>query len=151
MNKEQMLPQEQPVSSVKADLSFLKKTKIFDIASSNVISFGELIRTSSAALNIEYEFFFANSLGTQWGYMKVVGGKPVKTIPLLEINVISVTKVNSNGLSAEGYLVKYCQNIMCNITDEYIPDTDVKNNKLLSHFSLPHMFQKIMMTSAIGF
>lgn len=135
-NNQRLSPQVKTTSE-DADLYFFRGKKVFDIASASFINFDELIKTSSANLNIEYEIFFSNSLGTQWGYMKIVGGKIVKTIPLLEINIISVTKVNSNGLNAEGYLVKYCQSTMYNVTEEYIPEEDVKRYKLLQHFSLP--------------
>lgn len=137
MSKEQLLPQEKPISSMADELSVLRDKKVFDIASASFINFDELIKTSSVDLNIEYEIFFSNSPGTQWGYMKVVGGKIVKTIPLLEINILSVIKINPNGLNVEGYLVKYCQSTMYNVTEEYIPEEDVKRYKLLQHFSLP--------------
>lgn len=135
-NNQRLSPQVKTTSE-DADLYLFRGKKVFDLASASFINFDELIKTSSVDLNIEYEIFFSNSLGTQWGYMKIVGGKIVKTIPLLEINIISVTKVNSNGLNAEGYLVKYCQSTMYNVTEEYISEEDVKRYKLLHHFPLP--------------
>lgn len=143
MSKEQLLPQEKPISSTAVDLSFLRDKKVFDLAKSSFVSFDELIKVMGEELNIEYEFFFSNSFDTQWGYMKIVGGKPVKTILLLEVNIVSVSPVNSIGLNSMGYLIKYCQNILRNITEEYIPNEDIERNKLLPHFHLPPQGSKI--------
>lgn len=115
----------------------LSGVKAFDFVKGNFINFDELIQHSSSELNIEYELFFSNSLGTQWGYMKVINGKPVKTIPLLEINIISVTKVNPDGLNFQGVAVKYSQSVMNYNADTYIPFDAIQKCRLISHFSLP--------------
>ncbi len=65
-------------------------------------------------------WFVSNLTATQWGYLRVINGRPVKLEPLLEMNVISVTSVQPNGLCADAYIVKYCLNTMTIITEKYI-------------------------------
>lgn len=119
-----------------------KVQKVFGLNKMDFVSFDELINKSSQELNVEYEFFFSNSDQTQWGYMKIQGGKPVVTLPLLEINVISVKKVNPHGLNVDGYLVKYSVTMLYNVTEEYIPAVDMQKNNLLQHFTLPAQCSK---------
>ncbi len=130
------LPTEKP-----PDLSFLHNDKVFDLASSRLISFDELIKTSGKELNIEFEFFFPNLSGTQWGYMKIVGDRPVKTLPLLEINFRDVIPITMHD-AVIGYDVKYCKNTIHNIIEAFIPNEDVERNKLLSHFSVSPQVSK---------
>ena len=125
-----------------------KVQKVFGLNKIDFASFDELINKSSQELNVEYEFFFSNSDQTQWGYMKIQGGKPVVTLPLLEINVISVKKVNPHGLNVDGYLVKYSVTMLYNVTEEYIPAVDMQKNNLLQHFTLPAQCSKKILISA---
>ena len=123
--------------------TLIKNRKIFDLVNFNVNNFDELINKSCQNLNLEYEYFFSLACETQWGYMKVVNGKPVKTIHLLEINITSVIPINSQGLNVKGYLIKYSANdTNYNETEEYISDEDMRKVKLMSHFCIPPQTSK---------
>lgn len=139
---EQKLPlfERQP-QELSADLSFLTGVKVFDLASSTFISFEELIRTSAEELKIELEFFFPNQNGTQWGYMKIRGSKVIKTLPLLEINVVNVIVVKNDD-RIMGYITTYCRNIMRDMIEEFISIEDFSNDKLLPHFLVPPQASK---------
>ena len=130
-----MLPQQQQPQT-PIDLS-IRNAKLFEINKFNVYSFDELIRQSSNDIGVEFEMFFANSLETQWGYLRVVDGKLKKFLPLLEVNILSVTAVNPHGLDAEGYIVKYCLNTIRHDTEKYIPGEAMSHNNLLEYFALP--------------
>lgn len=117
------------------NLSFLKNVKVFDLASSTCISFDELIEQAGQDLNFEVEFFFPNANETQWAYMKMIGGKPVKTIPLLKMYIAEVKSVMSEE-NTVGYVVNYCRDFGRDVTKEFIPIKDADHNKMLPHFSV---------------
>lgn len=136
INEQNLPPEKWQSQESPVYLSFLKDVKVFDLASSTFINFEELIRTSGKALNIEFEVFFPNQSGTQWGYMKIRGSKIMKTLPLLEINVVTVVIVK-NDERIIGYITTYCRNIMHDMIEEYISIEDFSNDKLLPHFLVP--------------
>ncbi len=136
MSTEIKLPQKVPPEARSVDIS-ISNTKLFDINKSSFVSFDDLLKQSGDKTGLEFELFISNALETQWGYLRIVDGKPKKLLPLLEINMISATPVNPNGLDADGYLVKYCLSTIKNVTEKYIPGKAVSRAILLEYFSLP--------------
>lgn len=129
-------PQKASLGARSVDIS-ISNTKLFDINKFNFISFDDLLKQTGDKTGWEFELFISNSLETQWGYLRIVDGKPQKLVPLLEINMVSVTPVNPNGLNADGYIVNYCLSIIKEVTEIYIPSKAVSRAVLLEHFSLP--------------
>ncbi|MBQ9907053.1 MAG: hypothetical protein IJM46_09815 [Oscillospiraceae bacterium] len=129
-------PQKAPPRERSVDIS-ISNAKLFDINKFNFANFDDLLKQTGDKTGLEFDLFIANSLETQWGYLHIVDGKPQKLVPLLEINVISVTPVNPNGLNADGYIVNYCLSIIKEVTEIYIPSKAVSRTVLLEFFSLP--------------
>lgn len=136
MPAEIKLPQKATPGATGVAIS-ISNAKIFDINKSSFVSFDDLLKQSGDKTGLEFELFISNALETQWGYLRIVDGKPKKLLPLLEINMISATPVNPNGLDADGYLVKYCLSTIKNVTEKYIPGKAVSHTNLLDYFSLP--------------
>lgn len=134
MQEKQMLPESQPVSGIQATV--LKGTKVFEVNKLQFLNFDTLIKESSENLNIEYEVFFSNSTGTQHGYMLIVGGRVVKTVPLIEVNILDSHHVTLNDEKI-GYLVKYCSMNGSNITEKYISNDRIKKNETVDELHLP--------------
>lgn len=129
-------PQKAPPRERSVDIS-ISNAKLFDINKFDFVSFDEMLKSPGDKPGVEFELFIANSFETQWGYLRVIDGKPKKLLPLLEINIISATPVNPDGLDADGYIVKYCLSIIKNVTEKYIPGKAVSHTNLLDYFSLP--------------
>lgn len=129
-------PQKAPPRERSVDIS-ISNAKLFDINKFNFANFDDLLKQTGDKTGLEFDLFIANSLETQWGYLHIVDGKPQKLVPLLEINVISVTPVNPNGLDAFGYVVTYCASTIMNVTEVFIPGKAVSRTVLLEYFSLP--------------
>lgn len=129
-------PQKAPPRERSVDIS-ISNAKIFDINKFNFVNFDDLLKQTGDKTGLEFDLFISNSLETQWGYLHIVDGKPKKLVPLLEINVISVTPVNPNGLDAFGYVVTYCASTIMNVTEVFIPGKAVSRTVLLEYFSLP--------------
>ena len=134
MQEKQMLPKSQPVSGIQATM--LTSTKVFKVNKLQFMDFDTLIKKSSENLNIEYEVFFSNSTGTQHGYMLIVGGRVVKTIPLIELNILDAHHVTLKDEKI-GYLVKYCPLNSSNITEKYISIDRIKKNETVDELHLP--------------
>lgn len=129
-------PQKAPPRERSVDIS-ISNAKLFDINKFNFVCFDDFLKQSGDKTGWEFELFISNSLETQWGYLRIVDGKTKKLVPLLEINVISVTPVNPNGLDAFGYVVTYCASTIMNVTEVFIPGKAVSRTVLLEYFSLP--------------
>ena len=136
MQNEVMLPQQQNTNR-PPPLIDTSNLKAFDLAKLDIVDFGDLLQRSCQDSCIEFELFVSNLSETQWGYLRVVDGKPKKVTPLLEIGILSATPVNQQGLSADGYVVSYCQSMQCNVTKKHISQAAMKRNKLVELFSLP--------------
>ena len=136
MSTEIKLPQKVPPETRGVNIS-ISNAKLFDINKGNFVSFDDLLKQSGDKTGLDFELYISNTLETQWGYLRIVDGKPKKLLPLLEINMISATPVNPNGLDADGYLVKYCLSTIKNVTEKYIPGKAVSRAVLLEYFSLP--------------
>ncbi len=131
-----MLPQKASPGARSVNIS-ISDAKLFDINKFNFVCFDDLLKQTGDKTGLEFELFISNSLETQWGYLRIVDGKPQKLVPLLEINMVSVTPVNPNGLNADGYIVNYCLSIIKEVTEIYIPSKAVSRTVLLEFFSLP--------------
>lgn len=129
-------PQKAPPKPKSVDIS-ITNAKLFDINKFNFVSFDDLLKQMGDKTGLEFELFISNALETQWGYWRIVDGKIKKRLPLLEVNIISATPINPNGMDADGYIVKYCLSIIKNVTEKYIPGKDVSHTNLLDYFSLP--------------
>ncbi len=137
MPKERMLPQQQvhPPDVQPADAPH--NAQVFGITRLGFTSFDELIQRSAQDYGVEYEILFSNSLGTQHGYMKVVNGKVVKTIPLIEFSVLSSVAVIRDGAKL-GYIVKHYICTKDNMLEEFISITIIEktNSIVISSFLL---------------
>ncbi len=131
-----MLPQQQahPPDVQQADAPH--NAQCFGITRLGFTSFDELIKKSVQDYGVEYEIFFSNSLGTQHGYMKVVNGKVVKTIPVIEFSVETVKLVMHDGAKL-GYIVKHYRGTKDNMGEDFIPITVIEKRKLCKHLKLP--------------
>lgn len=114
-----------------------KVQKVFGLNKMDFVSFDELINKSSQELSVEYEMFFSNSFGTQHGYMKICDGKIIKTVPLLEINILSVIPVIQGGVKV-GFIVKYSLNTTALHSQEYIPRAVIEKHKICERLQIPH-------------
>jgi hypothetical protein len=141
MPVERMLPQQQvhPPDVQPADAPH--NAQVFGITRLGFTSFDELIKKSAQKLGVEYEIFFSNSLGTQHGYMKVVNGKVVKTIPLIEFSVLSSVAVIRDGTKF-GYIVKHFKNTMTVTQEEFISIDTFEKRRLCKHLKLPPQANK---------
>ncbi len=138
------IPQEQYSLMGQSNVSFLKGQKVFSMAKGSFVNFDELIKTSGEELNLEYEIFFSNSLENAWGYMKIVNGKSVNTIPLLQVMILDVTPVASDDGTNSGRIVKYCKEKMADIKEVFIPENNIRRKKLLQYFEIPSHGNKKM-------
>lgn len=119
----------------------IKGVKTFGITRYNFNSFDELINTSADRYNVEFEVFISNSHGTQHGYMKVLGGKVIKTIPLLELNMIASHPVFKNE-AVIGYLTESSKNTITNTTKQFISKEDISKMRLRQRFNIPSLGSK---------
>ena len=106
MPNETMLPQQAnaPPDANQADVP--SNAQVFGITNLGFTNFDELLKKSAQELGIEFEIFFSNSAGTQHGLMRIKNGRVSKTIPLLEICVLSSSPVILAG-TTEGYLIRF--------------------------------------------
>lgn len=141
MPVERLLPQQQahPPDLQQADAPH--NAQVFGITRLGFTSFDELIQRSAQDYGVEYEIFFSNSLGTQHGYMKVVNGKVVKTIPLIEFSVLSSVAVIRDGTKF-GYIVKHFKNTMTVTQEEFISIDTFEKRRLCKHLKLPPQANK---------
>ena len=136
MPVERLLPQQQahPPDVQKADAP--QNAQVFGITKLGFASMDELIKKSAQELGVEYELFVSNSLGTQHGYMKVVNGKIVKTLPLIEFSVLSAVAV-IQGKTKIGYIVKHFKNVITTTQEEFVPIAVLEKRKLCKYLNLP--------------
>ena len=136
MPVERMLPQQHqhPPDIIHADAP--NEATVFGITKLGFTSFDELLKESARELSVEYEIFFSNSLGTQHGYMKVVGGKVAKTLPLIEFSVQSSVPVIRDGTKI-GYIVKHFKRSTAKMVEEFIFIDCIKKHKCCENFGLP--------------
>lgn len=141
MPVERLLPQQQahPPDLQQADAPH--NAQVFGITRLGFTSFDELIQRSAQDYGVEYEIFFSNSLGTQHGYMKVVNGKIVKTLPLIEFSVLSSVAVLRDGTKF-GYIVKHFKNTMTVTQEEFISIEIFEKRRLCKHLKLPPQANK---------
>ena len=140
MSVQKVLPQQQQSPDVQqADAP--KGIKTFGLTKLGFTSFDELIQKSAQEFGVEYEIFFSNSVGTQHGYMKVVSGKVVRTLPLIEFCVLSAVPVVQKGVRI-GYIVKHFRNNMAGTQEEFVPIVVLDKRKLCKHFKLPPQANK---------
>lgn len=112
MDVEAMLPQQQNTNRPPPTVS-LSEIKAFELTKLDLINFNDLIQRSSQDSGVEFELFFSNSSESQWGYLRVVDGKPKKVVLLLELIVLRAIPVNPQGLEADGYVITYCKSLQC--------------------------------------
>lgn len=138
---QETLPQQQahPPDIQQADAP--KNAKVFGLTKLGFSSFDALIQESAQELNVEYELLFSNMLGTQHGYMKVVGGKVAKTLPLIEFSVQSSVPVIRDGIKL-GYIVKHFKRSTAKMVEEFICIDCIKKHKCCENFGLPPQGKK---------
>lgn len=136
MSVQRMLPQQQAHLPDVKQADAPKYVKTFGITKLGFTSFDELIKKSAQELGVEYELFFSNSLGTQHGYMKVAGGKVVKTLPLLEISIVSAQPVIQEGTKI-GFVVRYYRTTISHTTEEFLPVTKFNKHKVSESLEIP--------------
>lgn len=137
-------PQEQYSLMGQSNVSFLKGQNVFSLAKGSFVNFDDLIKTSGEELNVEYEIFFSNALENAWGYMKIVNGRSVNTVPLLQLMLLEATPVSSEDEPIIGRLVKYCKEKMADIQEDFIPENNIRRKKLLQYFDIPSHGSKKM-------
>ena len=128
----------------QSNVSFLKGQNVFSLAKGSFVNFDDLIKTSGEELNVEYEIFFSNALENAWGYMKIVNGRSVNTVPLLQVMILEATPVSSEDEPIIGRLVKYCKEKMADIQEDFIPENNIRRKKLLQYFDIPSHGSKKM-------
>ena len=138
------VPQEPYSIMGQSNTSFLKRKNVFSLAKGSFVNFDELLKTSGEELNVEYEIFFSNALENAWGYMKILNGKSVNTIPLLQVMILEATPVSSDDGTTIGRLVKYCKEKMADIKEEFIPEKNIRRKNLLQYFEIPSHGSKKM-------
>ena len=72
-----------------------------------------------------------------------LGGKIVKSIPLLEIVITSSIPVIESTKGIIGYTVKFYKNVMNQIKDVFISSDDIKRNRLRERLNIPPYGSKI--------
>ena len=122
MSSNCLLPGEKAPRAAEVFTCMLKDTQFFQLGKMGIVYFQELLSNPDLKGVTDVELFFSNTLETQWGHARIVNGK-ITITPLIELNVISVTPVQQNGLCADGYIVKYCLSTMFNVTELYIEDS----------------------------
>lgn len=136
MPDKEMLPQQQTHPSAIQQAEAPKNVKTFGVTELGFLNFDELIHKSAEEFGVEYEIFFSNSLGTQHGYMKVVGGKIVKTLPLIEFSVLSSELVTRDG-SKIGYRIHHFKRTQSTTKEEFIPIEVFEKNRVYRYLKLP--------------
>ena len=136
MPDQEMLPQQQAHPPDVQHVDAPQEATPFGITKLGLKSFDELINKSAQKFGVEFELFFSNSLGTQHGCMKIVNGKVVKTIPLIEFSVETAKLVMHDGAKL-GYIVKHYRGTKDNMGEEFIPITVIEKRKLCKHLKLP--------------
>ncbi|WP_303825841.1 ATP-binding protein [Ruminococcus flavefaciens] len=121
-----------------------KRKNVFSLAKGSFVNFDELLKTSAESLNVEYEVFFSNALENAWGYMKILNGKSVNTVPLLQVMLLEATPVSSDDGTTSGRLVKYCKEKMADIKEVFIPEKNIRRKNLLQYFEIPSHGSKKM-------
>lgn len=141
MPVERMLPQQQahPPDLPQADAP--QEARSFSITKLGFKSFDELLNKSAQKFGVEFEIFFSNSLGTEHGCMKIVNGKVVKTIPLIEFSVETAKLVMRDGKKL-GYIVEHYKGTKDNMLNEFIPITVIEKRKLYKILKLPPQANK---------
>lgn len=141
MPVERMLPQQQvhPPDVQPADAP--QEARSFGITKLGFKSFDELLNKSAQKFGVEFEIFFSNSLGTEHGCMKIVNGKVVKTIPLIEFSVETAKLVMRDGKKL-GYIVEHYKGTKDNMLNEFIPITVIEKRKLYKILKLPPQANK---------
>ena len=136
MPVERMLPQQQqhPPDIIQADTP--QSAKVFGITTLGFKSFDELIHKSAQEYGVEFELFFSNSLGTQHGWMKLINGKVMKTIPLLEISVSYSQPVIQAGTKI-GYIIKYYHTTMSDTAENFISYVMFDKHKVGKRLNVP--------------
>lgn len=114
-----MVSKQQVHSPYGTAINVPRNVKAFGVTRFKFTSFEELIQKSSQELGVEFEFFFSNSSDTQHGFMRVVDGKVVKTIPLASVCILSAQPVNCGG-TRFGFLVKYFRTTASKAVDVFI-------------------------------
>ncbi len=69
--------------------------KLLGINQLNLPNLNEAVQKLNGSSSVEYELFISNASATQYGYLKLKGGKVVKFILLLELHVIFVRPVKT--------------------------------------------------------
>ena len=142
MPNEKMLPMQQANAPPDAQQSDAPKNgKVFRLTSLDFTNFDELIHNSAQEYGIEYELFFSNTIGTQHGYMKVSREKVVKSIPLIELCILSSRPVFL-GEVVIGYIVKYFISRPTPETEVFIPIIVLEKRKCCLKFKLPPQSNK---------
>ena len=141
MPVEKLLPQQQAHPPDLQQANAPRNAQVFGITRLGFTSFDKLIKKSAQELGVEYELFFSNSLGTQHGYMKVVGGKIIKTLPLIEFSVISSVVVIRDGTKL-GYVVKHFKNVMTANQEDFIPIDVLEKRMVCKYLKLPPQANK---------
>ncbi len=141
MPVERMLPQQQvhPPDVQPADAP--QEARSFSITKLGFKSFDELLNKSAQKFGVEFEIFFSNLLGTEHGCMKIVNGKVVKTIPLIEFSVETAKLVMRDGKKL-GYIVEHYKGTKDNMLNEFIPITVIEKRKLYKILKLPPQANK---------
>lgn len=114
----------------------MQELKLYSFSGFESHSLSELLQNSGFQMDFEFEGFWAIHCDTMWGHVRIANGRAKFTL-LLELNVISATPVQQNGLCAEGYVVKYCLSTLVNVTEIYITNSVLMKKGLPEFFSLP--------------
>ena len=136
LNRQTTLPNN--MTSIEGgNTTYPSDVKLLGINQLNLPNLNEAVQKLNGSSSVEYELFISNASATQYGYLKLKGGKVVKFILLLELHVIFVRPVKTMDTKTIGYIVKYCKDVMNHATEAYISCTDFEKNKVHQHFQLP--------------